>query len=173
MKNHKILENNYFRFLKVLVKETFGGNRTYLNQVYLLEEISNICSPTIKNKIHNVYNDKKRAQSPNLIISNLSQNKIDDDQEEEEDKNEMLPIFEDKKHYDLEKDDIDSYKSNRIKNRLTKNIEPNPYYENENFNDDSNIHDKNCHSEFDFRSENTKYREFGCNLYNLVCKFKI
>ena len=134
------------------MKETFGGNRTYLNQVYLLEEISNINAPTIKNKIHNIYNDKKRAQSPNLVISNLSENK-NDDFPEEEDLNAMLPKFEDKQQHEFDKEDIDSYAYNMRK----KNDHD---YDNENFNDESNIHDKNCPSEFDYRNDNSKLREF-------------
>lgn len=131
----------------------------------MLEEISNMSAPTIKNKIHNIYNDKKRSQSPNLMISNLSQNKNEDYPEEIEDLNEMLPKFEDKKHSDLDKDDIDSYAFNmRKKNN-------NYDYENEHVNDESNIQEKNCHSEFDFRNENPKYREFESIL--IILKLKL
>lgn len=126
----------------------------------MLEEISNIGVPTIKNKIHNIYNDKKRAQSPNLIISNLSHNKNEDYPEEEEDIHQMLPNFEDRKHQEIDKEDIDSYSMNMKKRKFHNNLEHNYDYENQNFNEESNIQDKNCFSEFDYRNENAKNREF-------------
>ncbi len=132
----------------------------------MMEEISNISAPRIKNKIHNIYNDRKRSQSPNLMISNLSQNKSVDYVEEDEYLNEILPKNEEKKHHDLNhKDDIDSYDLNTMnkKNNINNN------YDNEhdnNFNnDESNIQDKNCQSEFDYRNENPKKREYDSTSY--------
>ena len=75
--------------MKVLIKETFGGNRTYFNQIFLLEDISNT-NPNMNHTINsnkskmNLSREQRISESQNLMISSLSPNKaeyeIDDDQ---------------------------------------------------------------------------------------------
>lgn len=126
----------------------------------MLEEISNITAPTIKNKIYNINLDKKRTQSPNLMISNLSDNKQEDYQDEGE-LGEMLPKFEERKHIDIDKDEIISYTNNLRNKKPLNNLDHNYDYENENFNENSNIYDKNSLSEIDNRDQNSKNKEYN------------
>ncbi len=181
-----MLENNYFRFIKILIKETFGGNRTYLNQVFILEDISIVGNPINKNKIHTIYNnniknnfDKKRSDSPDLNIPNLSpKNKNNDKNEETEyDFQEMLPKFEDKKHSFLEyKDDINSFRNkvaskNNFRNPDSNYVNNFNNYENfeiQNINGDDDVsninfgNNKNHQSEYqDFKRPYEKYQQYS------------
>jgi hypothetical protein len=41
IRNSKLLEHQKFRYFKIIIRETYGGNRTYINQIYLFEDLSN------------------------------------------------------------------------------------------------------------------------------------
>jgi len=152
-----MIENDFFRFFKLVVKETFGGNRTYFNQLYLLEEISHISDPITNKKLKNNYKDNLRSDSPNLMISNLSDNKGDNYLEDEETNN-VLPKFDEKKYSYMENlEEEDSY---RNANKKQKVHGINYHYENE----ISNLNDRNFHSEIDYRNEKNKLSEYDCKI---------
>jgi hypothetical protein len=70
--------------LKVFIKKTYGGNRTYFNQIFLLEEISDLNPSTSFTNISNsnksrsnISRDKRKSESNNLLISSLSPHHVE------------------------------------------------------------------------------------------------
>jgi hypothetical protein len=75
IKNSKLFENtSKYRYMKVIIKETYGGNRTYLNQLYLFDELCGMNNTTTMNsyKVTQISDNKKRntkSESESLFIS--------------------------------------------------------------------------------------------------------
>jgi len=90
IKNSKLLELQKYRYVKILVKETYGGNRTYLNCVYLFDELSGVSAVEYektqfaeKDKI----DDKRkrgRSESPSLFYDNKYTEEDENELQEEE-----------------------------------------------------------------------------------------
>lgn len=151
--------------MKVLIKETFGGNRTYLNQVFLCEDLSNSNSITIPNKSNNiVQNENRKSESENLMISNVSNNR--NEEEFEEEMHNFIARQGDKKHsYIDHKDNIDQITTD---NKFSKHVngENSNLYANVNLNEyyidheDSQSDFRNCRSEVNYKRDNYKSTEF-------------
>jgi hypothetical protein len=161
--------------MKVLIRETFGGNRTYLNQVFLLEEVSNSNpSASFKNFLNsnsnsnnnnyshsnsnrsksyiNISRDQRKSESNNLIISRLSPHNVEYDIDENKIKyNSTIDSKEGRKEINDRKNYNDNY----------------PYREYYSYNDndsyDSNINSNSNIPERDYYYNNKQYKEKSQN----------
>lgn len=125
IKNFKQLENRQYRYLKFLVKEAYGGNRTYVNQIYLFDDLSgmNNNSTSHTNKISTQYSENRRniQKSESESILNNDKSKNDSILEEEE---ESVRYF-DQERSQLNNrlnDDLKFYCKNRV-DYLDKDLE--------------------------------------------------
>lgn len=81
-----MLDNEDYRFLKVIIKETHGGNRTYLNQLFFFDELSGNTSTIWSNKQTQMPKSNSHTQS--LIFSAMEE----EEELEEEIKEPVVPI---------------------------------------------------------------------------------
>jgi hypothetical protein len=82
IRNNKLLDSK-FKYMKVIIKETHGGNRTYLNQIYLFDELSGagINNASTMNSFKVTQNSNRKE---NLKV-NVSESLFDGEREEEKD----------------------------------------------------------------------------------------
>jgi hypothetical protein len=79
IKNSKMLEIEKFRYIKIIVNETYGGSRTYINQIFFFDDLSGNTSTMYSIKATQVSRKAARSESHSQvsILANI------DDEEEE------------------------------------------------------------------------------------------
>lgn len=92
IKNNKLLDKR-FKYMKVIIKEAHGGNRTYLNQVYLFDELSG--AGTINASTMNSFKVTQNSNRKENFKVNASESLFDGEREEEKDEDDDLDVEED------------------------------------------------------------------------------
>ena len=182
------IKNKGIKFIKLIIKETFGGSRTYINQIFFYDEQSKINNeteenfPTITNneidENNNNIDEKYFKQNTfeiedgrNYFNKNMNKksNRKTDELDEEEKERKLKKIEKILKtkilsnNINLENESLENDITNR---KINKNLLINPDDENEDDKIYSNLNQYLSHANSNFNSAKNKNIEYNNNYIN-------
>ena len=134
----KIENNNYnvkngkINYIKIIITKTFGGFRTYLNQIILLENLSYKGNP-IFGQIY--YNNVNNNNNNNNLISESNFNNSNDNNNIINDNNIVTEVNEEEENEETSSNVLSNKSSNKMKNINNNNDKSNNKNNNNNFHD--------------------------------------
>ena len=185
--NLENIKNKKIKFIKLIIKETFGGSRTYINQIFFYDEQSKINNETEENfptTTNNEIDDNNNIDEKyfkqntfeiedgrNYFNKNMNRksNRKTDELDEEEKERKLKKIEKILKtkilsnNINLENESLENDLTNR---KINKNLLINPDEENEDDKIYSNLNQYLSHANSNFNSAKNKNIEYNKNYIN-------